>query len=61
MKKIVIVQRDDEKGRKLAQCLGTVFPECEIHVLKAAPSERRERAVEKKGGHGEKSKNTGRG
>ena len=42
MKKIMIVERDDGKGRELAQWLGTVFPECEIHVLKAVRAEGRE-------------------
>jgi hypothetical protein len=60
MRKIVILQRDKERGRQLAQFLGAVFPECEIHVLKAAASEDTETLRERKGGHSEKSKNTGR-
>jgi hypothetical protein len=60
MKKIVIFMRNDERGRQLAQYLGAFFPECEIHALPAAPSEDRVTARERKGGHGEKNKNTGR-
>jgi hypothetical protein len=46
VKKIMIVERDDKKGRELAHWLGTVFPECEIHVLRAAPAKNREREKE---------------
>ena len=60
MKKIVIMPKDGERGRQLAQCLGTVFPECEIQVLADAQSEKSERTRKRKGGPSEKSKNTGR-
>ncbi|MFO7459607.1 MAG: hypothetical protein R6X07_03220 [Desulfatiglandales bacterium] len=59
MKQIMIVERDDGKGRQLAHWLGTVFPECEIRILRAAPVRNGER--EKEGGRHEKSKNPGGG
>lgn len=61
MKKIVIVQKDDGRGRQLAQCLESFFPECEILVLKATSSDETKTSTNRKGGRGEKSKNTGGG
>ena len=61
MKKIVIMQKEDGRGRQLARCLESVFPECEVLVLRAASSDETKTPESRKGGRREKSENPGRG
>ena len=56
MKHIMILEREDEKGRQLAHWLVTVFPECEVRILRVAQAKDRER--EKEGGQREKRRSS---